>query len=131
MTAAPARSNLSGMRLIAVLVGVALLGAGCGFRTKWTDADTFVEVSFGLVMAADYSQTRKIIHDPVDPRDYETNPVINAGVPPSAYFAGVVALHALAARSLRQPYRRIVQAAGIAIGLKSVAWNHYWGYPPF
>lgn len=102
---------------------------------EWSAGDTFAEAGVGLVLAADYLQTRAICADmrAGTAPDWvrETNPVMGSScdrVPPEVYFAGVLLVHVAVARALPRPLRRAWQGLAIAIEIDPIARNLNAGY---
>jgi hypothetical protein len=92
----------------------------------WTKGDTAAEVAFGLTMLGDYLQTRQITRS-----GREANPVMGSRgerVSPSLYFPVALALHALVARELPQPYRGIFQVVSIGVEIGVVGRNLHLGW---
>ncbi len=108
-------------------------------RAPWTGADTALEASFAALMLADWAQTRQIARNPgagvryvpgVGWRDYpgvhEINPILGrepSATAVNAYFAGLTAAHAVAARWIPRPWRTAWQVVPMAIEAGVVGHN--------
>lgn len=115
------------------LLVVLLLACAPGLARadRWTPVDSGLELVVMASLAADYVQTVRICRDPIVATHEESNPVMGPTgqrVPPEAYFATVAVAHAVVARVLPQPWRRISQGLMFAVQIKSVTHNWEAGY---
>lgn len=100
----------------------------------WTAGDTFVEAGVALTLGADYLQTRQICAwQDSHPGDWrlEANPAMGPTcerLPPSVYFPLALAAHAVIARTLPRPLRRVWQGVTIAVELGSLDRNARAGF---
>lgn len=88
--------------------------------------DTACQTAALATLGADFLQTRAIVADGM-----ESNPVMGERgdrVHPVPYFATVAVAHTALARALPQPWRRLSQAALVAVQAKVIAVNTMAGY---
>jgi hypothetical protein len=123
----PARARPTGrtfLRLAAVAAALAVAAPTPARADGWTRIDTALELGLVGLSVTDFAQTSWFLsHRPLA---YETNPLLGRH-PSRARIAtfGAVALssHAIVARLLPQPYRRLWQLAAIGMEVDAVTSN--------
>jgi hypothetical protein len=114
----------SALRLAAVAAALALALPAPARGEGWTRTDTAFELGLVALSITDFGQTSWFLSH--RPRAYETNPLLGRHPSRSRVAAfGAVALgsHAVVARLLPQPYRRLWQLAGIGVEVDAVTSN--------
>lgn len=106
---------------MAALASVAL--SAC--TPSWTAKDTVLEAAWIATIAIDWHQTMTITGE-----CNEENPVIGScgdGLPPAIYFPMTLALHAIVARALPQPWRLLFQAFTLGLEVSTIWGNSMSG----
>lgn len=118
--------------MVRAAIVLLLLMLPCCTRQRWTPADTASQAVVTVALGCDYLQTRQIVARAQSRGDHlEANPVMGERgerVPVPVYFTGVALASTALALALPQPWRRISQAALLAVQVKAVAHNMAWGY---
>ena len=114
------------MRL-AVIAVVALSGCAGAQGRCWSTTDKVLETTLGAVMLIDAAQTIGVAAD-----CKESNPLIGhcgGNVPPAAYFAGLLAIHAAITHAIPHGTARTVwQAFGVGYQVDVIGTNWSAGY---
>ena len=100
---------------------------------EWSRSDTALQATAGVLLVADYMQTKQIINAPVDERHRESNPLMAShggglGMSPELYFLSVAGTHTLVAVALPKPWRRVAQVGLFALQTWTVSSNWSAGY---
>lgn len=122
--------------LTAAMIAITALCAGAPparADLDWSAADTTLQVTGGVLLVADYLQTKRIIDDPVRAEHRESNPIMRRhdgglGMSPELYFLSVAGAHTLAAVALPKGWRRAAQVALIGVQVYTVGDNWRAGY---
>lgn len=111
------------MKTTKILLVLALFAPAAAQADEWTKIDTAVEGAFILAIGADYFTTREMLYH----RGFsETNVILGEHPSPArltTYAITCIVTHAVTARLLPNPYRRIFQTVTIGFEVAVATGN--------